>query len=71
MGFSVTLLDLAGYAALLLWGTHMVRSAVERALGPRLLAVLGKALRGRWQGFAAGLGITALLLSSTATALMV
>ncbi len=71
MTFSVTLIDLAGYVALLLWGTHMVRRAVERALGPRLRAVLGKALRGRWQGFAAGLGITALLQSSTATALMV
>jgi len=71
MTFSVTLIDLAGYAALLLWGTHMVRSAVERALGPRLKAVLGRALRSRWQGFAAGLAITALLQSSTATAFMV
>lgn len=71
MGFSVTLVDLAGFAALLLWGTHMVRSAVERALGPRLKAVLGRALRNRWQGFAAGLAITALLQSSTATGLMV
>ncbi len=71
MTFSVTLIDLAGYAALLLWGTHMVRSAVEQALGPRLKAVLGRALRNRWQGFAAGLAITALLQSSTATAFMV
>lgn len=71
MTFSVTLIDLAGFAALLLWGTHMVRSAVERALGPRLKAILGRALRNRWQGFAAGLGITALLQSSTATAFMV
>lgn len=71
MSFSVTLIDLAGYAALLLWGTHMVRSAVERALGPRLKAILSRALRSRWRGFAAGLGITALLQSSTATAFMV
>lgn len=71
MGFSVTLIDLAGFVALLLWGTHMVRTAVERALGPRLKAVLGKALRNRWQGFGAGLAITALLQSSTATAFMV
>ncbi|MFG1393685.1 Na/Pi cotransporter family protein [Xanthobacter agilis] len=71
MTFSVTLIDLVGYAALLLWGTHMVRSAVERALGPRLKAVLARALRNRWQGFAAGLAITALLQSSTATAFMV
>ncbi|WP_454917239.1 Na/Pi cotransporter family protein [Xanthobacter sediminis] len=71
MTFSVTLIDLAGYAALLLWGTHMVRSAVEQALGPRLKAILARALRNRWQGFAAGLAITALLQSSTATAFMV
>jgi len=71
MSFPVTLIDLAGFAALLLWGTHMVGSAVQRALGPRLKLVLGRALRNRWQGFAAGLGITALLQSSTATGLMV
>lgn len=71
VSFPVTLIDLAGFAALLLWGTHMVGSAVQRALGPRLKAFLGRALRNRWQGFAAGLGITALLQSSTATGLMV
>lgn len=71
MDFSVTLLDLAGFAALLLWGIHMVQSGVLRALGPRLKVVLGRALRHPLQGFFAGALVTTLLQSSTATALMV
>lgn len=71
MSFSVTLLDLAGFAALLLWGIHMVQSGVMRALGPRLRMVLGHALAGPLRGFCAGAVVTTLLQSSTATALMV
>ncbi|MCG5233884.1 Na/Pi cotransporter family protein [Xanthobacter oligotrophicus] len=71
MSFSVTLLDLAGFAALLLWGIHMVQTGVMRALGPRLKVVLGRALRHPLQGFVAGAAVTTLLQSSTATALMV
>ncbi|MEO9188489.1 MAG: Na/Pi symporter, partial [Acetobacteraceae bacterium] len=71
MDLSLTLIDLAGYVALLLWGVHMVQTGVQRAFGPRLRLVLGSALRTRVKGFAAGLGVTAILQSSTATALMV
>lgn len=71
MSFSVTLLDLAGFAALLLWGIHMVQTGVLRALGPRLKTVLRRALRHPLQGFATGAVVTTLLQSSTATALMV
>lgn len=71
MSFSVTLLDLAGFAALLLWGIHMVQTGVLRALGPRLKMLLGRALRHPLQGFLAGAAVTTLLQSSTATALMV
>ncbi|MFG1299136.1 Na/Pi cotransporter family protein [Xanthobacter sp. V3C-3] len=71
MSFSVTLLDLAGFAALLLWGIHMVQTGVLRALGPRLKQVLRRALRNPLQGFATGALVTTLLQSSTATALMV
>lgn len=49
----------------------MVRSGVQRALGARLRNVLGAALRNRVKAFFAGMGVTALLQSSTATALMV
>lgn len=56
--------------ALLLWGMRMVRTGVTRAYGGDLRRVLGRYLGGRFQAFAAGLGITAVLQSSTATCLM-
>ncbi len=40
----LTLLDFAGYVALLLWGVHMVQTGVQRAFGAALGAVLGRAL---------------------------
>jgi phosphate:Na+ symporter len=67
---SIVLLDLMGGVALLLWGLHMVRTGMLRAFGPDLRRILGKALRNRFTAFAAGLGLTALLQSSTATGLM-
>jgi phosphate:Na+ symporter len=67
---NIILLDLVGGVALLLWGLHMVQSGILRAFGADLRRVLGIALRNRLSAFAAGLGITALLQSSTATALM-
>jgi phosphate:Na+ symporter len=71
MDFSVTLVNLAGSVALLLWGVHMVQTGVQRALGARLRGLLGVALRNRFQAFLAGIGVTAILQSSTATGLMV
>jgi phosphate:Na+ symporter len=71
MGFPVTLLDLAGSIALLLWGVRMVQTGVQRAFGARLRTALGTALRTRASAFLAGLGVTAVLQSSTATGLMV
>ena len=65
------LLELLGEVALLLWGVHMVQSGVQRAFGPQLRRVLGEALAGRGKAFLAGLGVTAVLQSSTATGLMV
>jgi phosphate:Na+ symporter len=41
-----------------------------RAFGPDLRRLLGKALRNRFTAVGAGLGLTALLQSSTATGLM-
>ena len=70
MTFPLTLLDLAGAIALLLWGSHMVQTGVQRAFGPQLKTILGGALRNRFLAFFAGLGVTALLQSSTATGLM-
>jgi len=67
---SLVLLDLMGGVALLLWGLHMVLSGVLRAFGPDLRRTLSKALGNRFAAFGAGLGLTALLQSSTATGLM-
>jgi phosphate:Na+ symporter len=69
MGTTI-LLNLIGGIALLLWGLHMVQSGILRAFGADLRRVLGKALRNRFSALLAGIGATALLQSSTATALM-
>src|SRR5690606_28062770 len=68
---TLTLLDLAGIVALLLWGVHMVQSGLQRALGARLRSFLAHRLHHRGSAFLAGLGVTALLQSSTATGLIV
>jgi phosphate:Na+ symporter len=68
---SFVLLDLMGGVALLLWGLHMVRSGIMRAFGSDLRHYLSTALRNRFIAFLAGVGVTALLQSSTATALMI
>src|ERR1700761_1366246 len=71
MDFPFTLLQLAGYVALLLWGVHMVQTGVQRAFGGKLRSFLDGALRSRLNAFLAGIGVTAVLQSSTATGLMV
>lgn len=64
------LLYLAGDVGLLLWGTHMVSTGVQRGYGSLLRQWLERRLSNRWAAFAAGVGITTLLQSSTATGLM-
>jgi len=70
MNTTLTLIDLAGSIALLLWGVHMVQSGIQRAFGPHLRRFLGRTLGGRLRAFLTGLGVTAVLQSSTATGLM-
>src|ERR1700741_1632533 len=67
---TIVILDLMGGVALLLWGLHMVQSGISRAFGSDLRWVLSKALGNRFSAFAAGLGLTAVLQSSTATGVM-
>jgi phosphate:Na+ symporter len=67
---SMALLDLMGGVALLLWGLHMVRSGIVRAFGSDLRRALGAAVRNRFLALVAGIGLTAVLQSSTAAALM-
>src|ERR1700743_2663355 len=67
---SLVLLDLMGGVALLVWGLHMVHSGILRAFGSDLRVLLARALKNRFAAFAAGIGLTALLQSSTAAALI-
>jgi len=64
------LLNLAGAAALMLWGLRMVSTGVLRAWGADLRRAIGRSMRNRFAAFASGLGVSMLLQSSTATALM-
>jgi phosphate:Na+ symporter len=65
------LIELMGNVVLLLWGARMVQTGIVRAFGSDLRRVLGKGLSNRFLALLAGLGVTALVQSSTATALMV
>ena len=71
MDATLSLLNLAGAIALLLWGVHMVQSGVQRAFGSDLRRFLAHALDNRFKAAAAGLGVTAILQSSTATGLII
>ncbi len=71
MDTTLTLIDLAGAIALLLWGVRMVQTGIQRAFGAGLRRILGIALGSRPKAFFAGLATTAVLQSSTATGLMV
>lgn len=69
MGIKV-ILNIAGGVALLLWGLHMVNTGITRAFGARLRRFLSTVLKHRLPAFMAGVGVTAILQSSTATAIM-
>src|SRR4028119_2331777 len=71
MSATSVLIHLLGEIALLLWGINMVNSGVQRAFGSDLRWILGIGLKTRLRAFLAGVGVTTVLQSSTATALMV
>jgi phosphate:Na+ symporter len=65
------LLNLLAAIALLVWGTHLVRAGILRVFGANLRNVIANSLANRWAAAVAGVGVTALVQSSTATALIV
>jgi phosphate:Na+ symporter len=65
------LLNLLAAISLLVWGTHLVRAGILRVFGANLRNVLAQSLSNRWAAMISGLGVTALVQSSTATALIV
>ncbi len=64
------LLDLLAAVALLVWGTHLVRAGVLRVFGSNLRQILATSTGNRFTAALSGLGVTALVQSSTATALI-
>jgi phosphate:Na+ symporter len=65
------LLNLLAAVALLVWGTYLVRTGILRVFGANLRQVLARSIATRPAAAMAGLGVTALVQSSTATALIV
>ena len=59
-----------GSVALLLWGVRMVRTGMTRAFGSRLRRAVSTYARTRIGAFLAGVGITGILQSSTATTML-
>ena len=66
-----TLLNLLAGVSLLVWGTHIVRTGILRMFGGSLRRFLRLSVAKPINAFFAGAGITALIQSSTATALIV
>jgi len=66
-----TLLNLLAGVSLLVWGTHIVRVDILRLFGGSLRRLLRISVSNPVRAFFAGVGITALIQSSTATALIV
>ena len=61
------LLNLLAAIALLVWGTHIVRTGMLRVLGENLRYVLSRSFGNRFAALLAGVGVTSLVQSSTAT----
>ncbi|MFS8973574.1 Na/Pi cotransporter family protein [Cupriavidus necator] len=65
------LLHLLSGVALLVWGTNIVKVGILRVYGANLRHVLSTSVSNRFTAFAAGLGVTGLVQSSNATAVIV
>jgi phosphate:Na+ symporter len=67
----IHLLNLLAAIALLVWGTHIVRTGMLRVFGENLRHVLARSFSNRVTAALAGMGVTGLVQSSTATCLIV
>jgi len=65
------LLNLLAAISLLVWGTQIVRTGILRVFGENLRHVLAVSMGNRFTAVLAGLGVTSLVQSSTATCLIV
>lgn len=64
------LITLMGGVALLLWSVRMVRTGMTRAFGASLRLLISSSCANRYKAFATGVGVTGVLQSATATALL-
>ncbi len=64
-------LTLIGGLCLFLFGMNVMGQALERSAGNKLELMLGRLTTGKMTGFATGLGVTAVIQSSSATTVMV
>lgn len=67
----IHLLNILAAIALLVWGTHIVRTSMLEAFGEPLRQVLAHSLRRRAPALLAGMGVASLLQSGTATCMLV
>ena len=67
----IHLLNLLAAISLLVWGTHIVRTGVLRVFGESLRGILARSFGNRASALLAGLGVTTVVQSSTATCLIV
>ncbi|HUG20963.1 Na/Pi cotransporter family protein [Piscinibacter sp.] len=65
------LLNLLAAIALLVWGTHIVRTGVLKVFGENLRRILATSFKNRFGALLAGTGVTGLVQSATATCLIV
>ena len=65
------LFSLMGGLALFMYGMDVMGKALEKAAGSKLGAILGKMTASPLRGFLLGLGVTAVIQSSSATTVMV
>lgn len=70
MSGTTLLINLAGAITLLLWGSHMIATALQRGFGTPLRNWMGRHLTNRFTALLSGIGITGILQSSTAVSMM-
>ncbi len=70
MGIFDVLLLICGLA-LFLYGMDVMGNGLKKSAGNKLKVILGKLTSSKWRGFLLGLGVTAIIQSSSATTVMV
>ncbi len=67
---TIVLINIISGVCILLWGLREVRQGISRAAGARLRNIISVGTKNRISAFFSGMGVTAILQSSTATALI-